>query len=344
MSYSCPVGTYYGGNCYTCPSGYTFDQSTGTCKFCASGTPVCPAGTTEYNGSCYSCSTGTLYNNTQCQVVSGSTGSGVYSYSGSASTYSATIDARLCTSANVANPSSACTSVGQCLTPNHATGAICQTSCPSGGAKTNAAATTCYLCTAPAVNGPVNGSGSVASCYTEGTTPTYTYSNATVSSKVAPSGGTWPNCNYTVTTGAPTNQGQATITTSSGGTYPNCCCGVGSSNSTAAAVNAYPTCGCLANTTNRTNTGGGVAVTPTATATGDRIITGGTTGGLLASVPTKITAVTSAAGSWTVYAYNSGGTQIYTTTGTGTAVGNYGIFLGTSTLTLGAGVDNFSVS
>jgi hypothetical protein len=45
-----------------------------------------------------------------------------------------------------------------------------------------------------------------------------------------------------------------------------------------------------------------------------------------------------------VYAYNSGGTQIYTTSGTGTPVGNYGIFLGTSTIATGTGVDNFSVS
>jgi hypothetical protein len=204
--------------------------------------------------------------------------------------------------------------------------------------------TTCYKCNPPAINGPVNGSGSIASCYTEGTTPTYTYTNATVTSKVAPAGGTWPNCNYTVTTGPATNLGAATVTSSSGGTYPNCCCGSQFADSTSPAVNAYPTCGCLADTASRTKLSGGVAVTPTATATGDRIITGGTTGGLLASVPTKITAVTSAAGSWTVYAYNASGTQIYTTTGTGTAVGNYGIFSGTSTLALGAGVDNFQVS
>jgi hypothetical protein len=64
---------------------------------------------------------------------------------------------------------------------------------------------------------------------------------------------------------------------------------------------------------------------------------------LLGSAPTRITAVVSAAGSFTVYAYN-GGTQIYTTTGSGTPAGNYGVFLGTSTLALGTGVDNFSVS
>jgi hypothetical protein len=128
------------------------------------------------------------------------------------------------------------------------------------------------------------------------------------------------------------------------GTYPNCTYGSTFNDSTSASVNAYPTCGCLADTTSRTKLSGGVAVTPTATATGDRIITGGTTGELLPSVPTKITAVVSAAGSWTVYAYNAGGTQIYTTTGTGTPVGNYGVFLGTSTLALGTGVDNFSVS
>jgi hypothetical protein len=65
---------------------------------------------------------------------------------------------------------------------------------------------------------------------------------------------------------------------------------------------------------------------------------------LAPSVPTKITAVVSAAGSWTVYAYNSSGTQIFTTTGTGIPVGNYGIFKGTSAVTNGTGVDNFSVS
>jgi hypothetical protein len=145
----------------------------------------------------------------------------------------------------------------------------------------------------------------------------------------------------------PTTAYNASVEVSSGGTYPNCCCGSSASGSTGASVNAYPTCGCLANTASRTNTGGGQPVTPTATATGDRIITfsgSQTTGGLLGSTPTKITAVVSAAGSWTVYAYNSSGTQIYTTTGTGTPVGNYGVFLGTSTLALGAGVDNFSVS
>lgn len=348
-------GIYYGGNCYTCPSGWTFDQSTGACHFCSSGTAVCPTGTTEYNGSCYSCSTGTLYNNTQCQVVSGSTGNGTYSYAGSAASYPATIYGRLCTSANVADINSSCTAVGQCRNPQVTvvSGAICLTQCDIGGVKLSATSATCYVCTSPEFSGPLpNGTGQHTSCYVEGTTPTYTYSNADVTAKVAPSGGTYPNCNYVTQSGPPTNQGQAITTTSSGGTYPNCCCGVDSSNSTAAAVNAYPTCGCLANTTNRTNTGGGVAVTPTATATGDRIViqsaiggmTGGTIGGILASVPTKITAVTSAAGSWTVYAYNSGGTQIYTTAGTGTAVGNYGIFLGTSTEPLGAGVDNFSVS
>lgn len=346
-SYSCPSGQYYGGSCYTCPSGYTFDQSTGTCKFCASGTPVCPAGTTEFNGLCWSCSSGTLYwNGTsyQCQVVSGTTGNGVYSYSGSASTYTSTIQSRYCTSANVADPYSPCASTSQC--EPSASGAVCLRYCPNGGYLPTNTSSTCYLCNPPSVNGPnpSTGSGTFASCYTEGTQPAYTYTYANQESKVAPSGGTWPNCNYTVTTGPATYVSAATVTVTSGGTYPDCCCGVSTSGSTGPAVNPYPTCGCLANTASRTNTGGGAAVTPTATATGDRIITGGTTGELLASVPTKITAVTSAAGSWTVYAYNSGGTQIYTTSGTGTPVGNYGVFLGTSTVTIGTGVDNFSVS
>jgi len=354
-SYSCPAGqSEFNGQCYTCSSG-TF--SFPNCYSCTAGTAVCPTGTTEYNGSCYSCSSGTLYNNTQCQVVSGSTGNGVYSYVGSASTYSATVVTRYCNSADAANPY-----VYGCPTTNYsttcyevspssgsgATGALCSTTCsPGTGAKSSATALTCYDCGLN-TNGPnpSTGSGSIASCYAQGTTPTYTYSNATVSSKVTPAAGTYPNCNYGTTSVSAVYQGQATGTTITTGlgTYPNCTYGSTYNDTTAAAVAAYPTCGCLANTTTRTNLSGGVAVTPTATATGDRIITGGTTGGLLASVPTKITAVVSAAGSWTVYAYNSGGTQIYTTTGTGTPVGNYGIFLGTSTIALGTGVDNFSVS
>ena len=447
-SYSCSSGQRYGTNCYSCPSGYTFDQSdgvckacangsvsnttyscnlqvssycpsggvvyagtcrscssgtfnfsTGNCESCAGGTAVCPSGTTEYNGSCYSCSSGTLYNNTQCQVVSGTTGNGVYSYAGSATSYPGTITSRNCTAADGANLSNSCPSSWQGYCRSDATGSMCSVSCPQGGVTTGSSVgTTCYLCST-GVNGPnpSTGSGSVASCYTEGTTTAYTYTNATVSSKTTPaagtypncnygstsvastyvsqvstevfsggtypncccgsssstvitpvSGGTWPSCNYGVSTTSATLLGAATVTSGSGGTYPNCCCGSSSSISTAAAVAAYPTCGCLANTASRTHSvGTGVAVTPTATATGDRIITfsgSQTTGELLASVPTRITAVTSAAGSWTVYAYNSGGTQIYTTSGTGTPVGNYGIFLGTSTIATGTGVDNFSVS
>lgn len=348
-------GLYYNGNCYTCPSGWSFDQSDGVCKFCSSGTAVCPSGYTDVGGTCYTCSSGTLttVNGEQkCQTVSGSTGNGVYSYYGSASSYAATPTTRQCTQTNVNDMSNPCIYVGEC-SPGGTSAVFCIRTCDQGGAQSSPSSATCYLCPSGTVNGPnpTTGSGSIASCYIEGTTPTYTYSNPSTTAKVAPSGGTWPNCNYTTSTGAPTNQGQAIVTSSSGGTYPNCTGGgspnYSSANSVAAAVSAYPTCGCLANTTNRTNTGGGVAVTPTATATGDRIITfsgSQTTGGLLASVPTKITAVTSAAGSWTVYAYNSSGTQIYTTTGTGTAVGNYGIFLGTSTLATGTGVDNFSVS
>ena len=392
-SYSCSSGQLYGTNCYTCPSGFTFDQSDGVCKLCSSGTAVCPSGTTEYNGSCYSCSSGTLYNNTQCQIVSGTTGNGIYSYYGSASSYAATPTTRQCTQANVNDMSNPCSYVGQCSSGG--TSAVyCLRTCDQGGAQTSPSSSTCYLCPSGTVNGPnpTTGSGSIASCYAEGTQPAYTYVNAAVSSKITPSGGTWPNCNYVVSTGAPTNQGAATVTSSSGGTYPNCCCGSSSSTttttvsggtwpncnyttstssatnlgaatlnvssggtypncccgsssspSTAAAVAGYPTCGCLANTASRTNTGGGVAVTPTATATGDRVVTNGSASGLLGSAPTRITAVVSAAGSFTVYAYN-GGTQIYTTTGSGTPAGNYGIFVGTSTLSLGTGVDNFSVS
>ena len=444
-SYSCSSGQLYGTNCYTCPSGFTFDQSDGVCKKCANGTvtnttyfcnstisyycpsggglytgdytcrscnqggtlnfgngkcegcatgaAVCPSGTTEYNGSCYSCSNGTLYNNTQCQIYAGTTGNGVYSYSGSAYTYLATIVWRECTQANVNDPYNPCYTVGDCSSGG--TGAsICLRTCDQGGFQLTPRSSTCYLCSSPSVNGPnpSTGSGSYASCYTEGTQPLYNYTNAAVSAKVTPasgtypncnygfaeypviayyasseyqsggtypncsygssstttttsvSGGTWPNCNYGVSTSSATNLGAATLNVSSGGTYPNCCCGSSSSNSTAAAVAGYPTCGCLANTASRTNTGGGQPVTPTATATGDRVVTNGSASELLNSAPTRITAVTSAAGSWTVYAYNSGGTQIYTTTGTGTPVGNYGIFLGTSTVTLGTGVDNFSVS
>jgi hypothetical protein len=396
VSYSCSVGQYYGGYCYTCPSGWSFDQSDGVCKFCSSGTPVCPSGTTEYNGACFSCSSGTLTftgSTYQCQVVSGTTGSGVYSYYGSATSYAATPALRQCTQSNVNDMSNPCLYVGECSSGG--TSAVyCLRTCDQGGAQSSPSSSTCYLCPSGTVNGPnpTTGSGSIASCYIEGTQPAYTYTSATQTSKTTPSGGTWPNCNYVVSTGAPTNQGAATVTsgsggtypncccgssssttsttvsggtwpncnyttstssatnqgaatvtTSSGGTYPNCCCGSSSSTSTAAAVAGYPTCGCLANTASRTNTGGGVAVTPTATATGDRVVTNGSASELLSSAPTRITAVVSAAGSFTVYAYN-GGTQIYTTTGSGTPVGNYGIFLGTSTLSLGTGVDNFSVS
>jgi hypothetical protein len=344
--YSCPGGqSEFSGQCYTCSSG-TF--SFPNCLSCAAGTPVCPAGTTEYNGSCYSCSSGTLYNNTQCQVYAGTTGNGVYSYAGSATTSSSSVETRNCTAANVSNPSNSCLSTSECR--SDATGAPCSVSCPSGGITNSPTGGTCYYCAPPTVNGPnpSTGSGSVASCYQEGTSPSYTYSNATVSSKVTPDPGTYPNCNYGTSSTSATYQGQATGTASTNnGTYPNCTYGSTFNDSTAAAVNAYPTCGCLADTSSRTKLSGGVAVTPTATATGDRIITfsgSQTTGELLASAPTKITAVVSAAGSWTVYAYNSGGTQIYTTTGTGTPVGNYGIFLGTSTLATGTGVDNFSVS
>jgi hypothetical protein len=354
---------------------------------------VCPSGTTEYNGSCYSCSSGTLYNNTQCQIVSGTTGNGIYSYYGSAYSYAATPTTRQCTQSNVNDMSNPCLYVGEC-SPGGTSAVYCLRTCDQGGAQSSPSSSTCYLCPSGTVNGPnpSTGSGSIASCYAEGTQPAYTYTNATVSSKTTPnagtypncnygvtvfsttsynassqvisggtypncccgsssststttvSGGTWPNCNYTVSTSSATNQGAATVTSSSGGTYPNCCCGSSSSNSTAAAVAGYPTCGCLANTASRTNTGGGVAVTPTATATGDRVVTNGSASALLASAPTRLTAVTSAAGSWTVYAYNSSGTQIYTTTGSGTPAGNYGIFLGTSTLSIGTGVDNFSVS
>jgi hypothetical protein len=354
---------------------------------------VCPSGTTEYNGSCYSCSSGTLYNNTQCQIVSGTTGNGIYSYYGSAYSYAATPTTRQCTQSNVNDMSNPCLYVGEC-SPGGTSAVYCLRTCDQGGAQSSPSSSTCYLCPSGTVNGPnpSTGSGSIASCYAEGTQPAYTYTNATVSSKTTPnagtypncnygvtvfsttsynassqvisggtypncccgsssststttvSGGTWPNCNYTVSTSSATNQGAATIITSSGGTYPNCCCGSSSSTSTAAAVAGYPTCGCLANTASRINTGGGVAVTPTATATGDRVVTNGSASALLASAPTRLTAVTSAAGSWTVYAYNSSGTQIYTTTGSGTPAGNYGIFLGTSTLSIGTGVDNFSVS
>lgn len=351
-SYSCPSGQYqFNGQCYTCSSGvFSFPN----CISCTAGTAVCPSGTTEYNGSCYSCSSGTLYNNTQCQVVSGSTGNGVYSYVGSASTYSSTVETRYCNAADAANPSVyGCPYTGYSgVCDSQATGSICSTTCsPGTGVKNSATASTCYDCGVN-VNGPnpSTGSGSIASCYAQGTTPTYTYSNATVSAKVTPAAGTPPsNCNYGTTSVSAVYQGQATATsiTTGLGTYPNCTYGSTSSDSTVAAVAAYPTCGCLADTTTRVKQSGGVAVTPTATATGDRIITWSgsqTTGGLLASVPTKITAVVSAAGSWTVYAYNSGGTQIYTTTGTGTPVGNYGIFLGTSTIATGTGVDNFQVS
>jgi hypothetical protein len=150
------------------------------------------------------------------------------------------------------------------------------------------------------------------------------------------------------------------VTSTSGGTYPNCTGGgspnYSSANSTATAVNAYPTCGCLANTTSRTNTGGGVAVTPTATATGNRIIVATAAGTVFtgadipagqysfSSIPTRITAIVSAAGSWTVRAFNSSFETIFETTGTGTPVGNYGIFKGTSAVTNGTGLDNFSVS
>jgi hypothetical protein len=393
IGYYCPSGGgLYSGTCRSCPNGGSLNFSNGQCEGCSAGAAICPSGTTEYNGSCYSCSSGTLYNNTLCQVVSGTTGNGVYSYAGSASTYTATISARSCTSADVSNYYSPCLYNGECLPEG--SGSVCLRDCVNGGIQSSASSSTCYVCSGGTVNGPnpSTGSGSIASCYAEGTQTAYTYTNATVSSKTTPaagtypncnygvavfpttsynassevifggtypncsfgfssststttvSGGTYPNCNYGVSTSSATNQGQATITVSSGGTYPNCCCGSSSSNSTAAAVAGYPTCGCLANTASRTNTGGGVAVTPTATATGDRVVTNGSASALLASAPTRLTAVTSAAGSWTVYAYNSSGTQIYTTTGSGTPAGNYGIFLGTSTLSLGTGVDNFSVS
>jgi hypothetical protein len=361
-------GLYYNGNCYTCPSGWTFDQSTGACKYCSSGTAVCPTGTTEYNGSCYSCSSGTLTftgSTYQCQTVSGSTGNGVYQYDRSATTYGATVVTRYCNATDAASPtvygcpytnySTTCYDVNP-STGTGATGALCSTTCsPGTGAKSTATALTCYDCGLDA-NGPnpSTGSGSIASCYVQGTMPTYTYSSATVSAKVSPSGGTWPNCNYTTVSGPPTNQGQAIVTSSSGGTYPNCT-GGGSPNysivnSSSAAVAAYPTCGCLADTATRVYTNGGGAITPTATATGNRIMVSNAAGttftgaDLSPSVPTKITAVVSAAGSWTVYAYNSSGTQIFTTTGTGTPVGNYGIFKGTSAVTNGTGLDNFSVS
>jgi hypothetical protein len=345
--YSCPSPQQvFGSQCYTCNSGtFVFPN----CVSCAAGTPVCPSGTTEYNGSCYSCSSGTLYNNTQCQVYAGQVGNGVYSYYGSATTYTSTISTRNCTAADGANPYNSCPTYWQGNCTADATGSVCERVCTSGGYLHTPTSSTCYLCST-GVNGPnpSTGSGSYASCYTEGTQASYTYSNATVSSKVTPDSGTYPNCNYGTTSYAATYNGMANGTPSTNnGTYPNCTYGSASYDSTGASVNAYPTCGCLGNTTDRTNLGGGAPVTPTATATGDRIITfsgSQTTGGLLASVPTKITAVVSAAGSWTVYAYNSGGTQIYTTTGTGTPVGNYGVFLGTSTLALGTGVDNFSVS
>jgi hypothetical protein len=341
--YSCPGGqNQFNGQCYTCSSG-TF--SFPNCLSCAQGSAVCPSGTTEYNGSCYSCSSGTLYNNTQCQVYAGTAGNGIYEYVGGATTYAADISTRFCLQSNVNDFRNPCLTVGECRP--EATGSVCTRTCSAGGYHHTPTSTMCYLCYAPTINGPnpTTGSGSYASCYQEGTSPVYSYTNATVSSKVTPASGTYPNCNYGTTAISAVYQGQATGTSSTNnGTYPNCTYGSASYDSTGAAVNAYPTCGCLGNTSDRTTLGGGQPVTPTATATGDRIITGGTTGGLLGSTPTKITAVVSAAGSWTVYAYNSSGTQIYTTTGTGTPVGNYGVFLGTSTLALGAGVDNFSVS
>jgi len=348
VSYSCPAGQYqFNGQCYTCSSG-TF--SFPNCYSCTAGTPVCPSGYTDVSGTCYQCSSGTLttVNGVQkCATYAGQVGNGIYSYYGSATTYSSTVSTRYCTAADGANIYNSCPYAWEGNCRADATGTTCSTSCPSGGVTSTATGSTCYYCSV-GVNGPnpSTGSGSVASCYTEGTTASYTYSDPTTTAKVAPAAGTYPNCNYGTTSVSAVYQGQATSTTITTGlgTYPNCTYGSTYSDSTAAAVAAYPTCGCLADTTTRTKLSGGVAVTPTATATGDRIITGGTTGELLASVPTKITAVVSAAGSWTVYAYNSGGTQIYTTSGTGTPVGNYGIFLGTSTIATGTGVDNFSVS
>ena len=348
VGYYCPSGGgLYAGTCRSCPQGGTLNFSNGQCEGCSTGSAVCPSGTTEYNGSCYSCSSGTLYNNTQCQVYAGTAGNGIYSYYGSATSYAATPALRQCTQSNVNDWSNPCLYVGECSSGG--TSAVyCLRTCDQGGAQTSPSASTCYLCPSGTVNGPnpSTGSGSIASCYAEGTSPVYTYTNATVSSKTTPASGTYPNCNYGIAV-YPTTSYNASVEVFSGGTYPNCSYGSSASGSTGASVNAYPTCGCLANTASRINTGGGQPVTPTATATGDRIITfsgSQTTGGLLGSTPTKITAVVSAAGSWTVYAYNSSGTQIYTTTGTGTPVGNYGVFLGTSTLALGAGVDNFSVS
>ena len=301
-------GSYYQSYYQTYTYSYTYNSGPAYCSDCVT----------------YSCANVT---STSTYAATATPVYGDYVYAGSATSYTATVSARNCTSDDVANPYSACTAVGQCLSPNQATGFVCQTSCDSGGVKSTNISMTCYLCSS-GVNGPnpSTGSGSIASCYAQSVT--YTYS--------CPSGGDINGTTCVVTS------------TVSGGTWPNCS---GATNTSFSPCPNTPAQGCGGCTTNG---GGGVYIQPTATAyaTGHLIRTGANGGAIVSSsdlgqTVSKITVVTSSGSSVTVTGFNSAGTQIYnsgaiTPVGSPTKTGNHGIFRGNSTTY--NGVDNFSVS
>jgi hypothetical protein len=298
--------SYYQSYYQTYTYSYTYNSGPAYCDSCIT----------------YSCS---QVSSTSSYAATPTTTYGAYQYYDSASSYPSTVTSRACRSSDVTNPSSPCTSVGQCLA--EATGVVCSVSCPQGGVTSTSTSGTCYLCST-GVNGPnpSTGSGSIASCYTQSQTTTYS----------CPSGGTLSGTTCTVTT------------FTSGGTYPNCSGGVSASYSASPNTPAQGCGGCT------TNGGGGGYIQPTATATatGHRVLTGVNGGathasGDLGQAVSKITVVTSSGSSVVVTGFNSAGTQIYnsgaiTPAASPTKVGNYGIFRGNS-LNYN-GVDNFSVS
>lgn len=301
------ASSYYYSYYQTYTYSYTYNSGPAYCTDCVT----------------YSCNNVT---STSTYAATPTTTYGSYTYTGAATTYVSSVYARKCTAADVANPSSPCTTTNDC--DQDAGGAVCLTWCPDGGTTSSNTGGTCYFCAAPSVNGPnpSTGSGSVASCYTQSSTTTYS----------CPSGGTLSGTTCTVTSSV------------SGGTWPSCSGTVSTTTSTCPNTPAQGCGGCT------TNGGGGAYVQPTATAsaTGHLVRTGGP--GLsgisssdLGQSVSKITLVTSSGSSVTVFAYNSAGTQVYasgsiTPTATPTKVGNYGIFRGNSTTY--TGIDNFSVS
>jgi conjugal transfer mating pair stabilization protein TraN len=296
------AGSWWGAISYSDTSTYSYScNCVGYCSDCVS----------------YSCSD-CVSTSTYDATASSST---TYSYYGSASTYSSTIDTRYCTSADVAAPYyvSTCYQVGVC--DSTATGGVCSRSCPSGGVQDGSV---CYLCSGGTVNGPnpTTGSGSVASCYIGNTNTTYScpsggsLSGSTCTVTTSTSGGIYPSCSCGVS-----------AYVYSGGSYPNCSCGSGTSCST-----------CTGTTTNyyariiySTSTGSAYTVYSTTTATAEvksiKVVTSGT-GATVTGY--SDTALTTSAVSATV-------------TGAATTGTNHGIVKSYSANAQGTTADNFSV-